>query len=135
MLTWVILRNYFVYTRVVPLCILMAWNHCNHFAKYCRYFHACDMINILANAKHFSAHPVWDYLHSQYIIWWRMLFSIEYFPYLKYCTRQYSSWVKHWLISKWSPASRLFEFWNRMSVIIAYKKGYRLQKGWLLITC
>ena len=43
-LKWVILRNYFIYTRVLSLWILMVWNYCNFFANHCRYFQApwCD---------------------------------------------------------------------------------------------
>ena len=88
-----------------------------------------------ANMKHFSVNPVWDYRHSYYIIWQRPLFPTEYSPYLKYYTRQYGSCVKSWLILKWFPALWLSEFQNRMSVITAYIKCYRLQKGWLQIKC
>lgn len=122
-----------LYTRVVPLRILMVWNYCSHFANRCRYFQPL-WSKYFANMKHFSANPVWDYLHSHYIVWQRLQY-LEYSLYLKYCTGRYNSCRKSWLISKLSPALWLSKFQNRMSVIIAYIKGYRVQKGWLQIEC
>lgn len=93
-----------LYTRVVPLWILIVWNYCSHFSNHCRYFQPL-WSKYFVNMEHFSAYPVWDYLHSHYVVWQRLLYSppsptmkyslyLEYSLYLKYCTRRYSSCMK-----------------------------------------
>lgn len=127
-----------LYSRVVPLWILMVWNYCSHLPTTVDIFSNCDQ-NICKYETFFL-----QILFGTICIlitllgrgcFFPMKYSLylEYSLYLKYCTRQYSSCVKSWLISKSSPALWLSKFQNRMSMMIAYIKGYRLQKGWLQI--